>query len=58
MWLLGRDIDKDGKPMSTGATVKESYDLIARNLAWRPDIMRAPEFEKFVFEVEERFQRL
>ncbi len=58
MWILGRDFDAAGKPVPNGATVKEKYDLIARNLAWRPDISRSPEFEKFVFEVEDRFRRL
>jgi polar amino acid transport system ATP-binding protein/sulfate transport system ATP-binding protein len=52
LWLLGRD------GAGAGSTIVETYDLIARELAWEPDIERTPRFAAFVRELEDRFATL
>jgi NitT/TauT family transport system ATP-binding protein len=50
--LLGRE---PGKP---GARVLDSYDLVARNLAWRPHVDREPAFVALEQEIRARFRTL
>ncbi|MBS1709773.1 MAG: ABC transporter ATP-binding protein [Armatimonadetes bacterium] len=57
LWLLGRDRGPDGKPVP-GARIQEVVDLIARGLAWRPDIHKSPEFFATETEVHDRFATL
>src|SRR5262249_37933099 len=57
LWLLGRDRAPSGEPVP-GSRVVETYNLIDRDLAWRPDIDRTPEFASFVREIEDRFRTL
>jgi NitT/TauT family transport system ATP-binding protein len=54
LWLLGRDRDKDGKPIP-GAYIVETINLIDRGLAWRPDIRETQEFTEAVIEIEKKF---
>jgi ABC-type nitrate/sulfonate/bicarbonate transport system ATPase subunit len=44
--LLRREEGKEG------ATITHTIDLIARDLCWRPDIKKLPEFHKLIEEVE------
>lgn len=57
LWLMGRDHDASGNPIP-GARIQETYDLIERDLCWRPDITNTPAFLNFVHEVKQRFQTL
>ena len=50
--LLGREA---GKP---GARVLDSYDLVARNLAWREHVEREPAFVALEQEIRARFKTL
>jgi polar amino acid transport system ATP-binding protein/sulfate transport system ATP-binding protein len=58
LWLFGRSYKKesgdDVKP-TPGATIVETYDLIARGLAWKPDIAKSREFTDTVNEIKDRF---
>jgi ABC-type nitrate/sulfonate/bicarbonate transport system ATPase subunit len=57
IWLLGRELDQDGKP-SGGARIVEQYDLIARGLAWHENIDGTVEFQQLSKELADRFARL
>ena len=57
LWLMGRDRDSAGNILR-GARIQETYDLIERDLCWRPGITNSPGFLEFVREVKERFQTL
>ncbi|HEV3420532.1 MAG TPA: ATP-binding cassette domain-containing protein [Candidatus Acidoferrum sp.] len=57
LWLMGRDRDAAGNILP-GARIQETYDLIERDLCWRPGITNSPGFLDFVREVKERFQTL
>lgn len=57
LWLFGRDRDASGQPIP-GATIKQQYNLIERELAWRPGIETTPQFHAFVDEVKGQFQWL
>jgi len=57
LWLLGRDRDEGGRPIE-GARIQATYDLVARGLAWHPDIAHAPELPPLVEEVRRRFAEL
>jgi NitT/TauT family transport system ATP-binding protein len=57
LWLMGRDRDAAGNILP-GARIQETYDLIERDLCWRPGITNSPGFLEFVREVKERFQTL
>ena len=57
VWLMGLDKDASGE-FVPGARIQESYDLAARGLAWRPDVILAPEFGDLVREVRTRFKTL
>lgn len=57
LWCLGRERDADGK-IIPGASIVQTYNLIDRDLAWRPDIAKEPEFAMFMHEVGERFEQL
>ena len=50
--LLGRE------PGKQGARVVETYDLVARNLAWREHVEREPEFVALEQELRGRFKTL
>lgn len=57
VWMLGYERDADGK-MIPGARIVETYDLVERDLCWRPNIMTEPKFTDFVREVKSRFRTL
>lgn len=57
LWLFGRDRDAEGK-FVPGATIKKQYDLIARGLAWQPNISELPEFHAVVNEIKRQFHDL
>ena len=57
LWLMGRDHDTQGNPLP-GSHIVETYDLIERDLCWRPQIITQPHFVDFVREVKERFRTL
>jgi ABC-type nitrate/sulfonate/bicarbonate transport system ATPase subunit len=55
VWLMGRERTPAGE-LLPGGRIVESYDLIARDLAWRPEIGRTPACAAMVREIEERFE--
>lgn len=55
--LLGRDRDSAGNVIP-GSRIQKTFDLIARNLAWRDGITSAPEFLETLREIREQFPRL
>lgn len=57
LWLFGRDRDEKGQ-IIPGATIKKSFNLMERGLAWDPEITSRPEFAPFVREVKEEFRSL
>lgn len=57
VWLMGRDRDASGA-IIPGARIVDSYDLVARGLAFHPDIRKTSEFAKMVEELSERFSDL
>jgi ABC-type nitrate/sulfonate/bicarbonate transport system ATPase subunit len=57
LWMMGRDRDAQGEPIP-GARIVETYNLIDRDLAWKPDVVTDPAFVAFVREVKERFRTL
>lgn len=57
LWLFGRDRDEKGAPIP-GATIKKTYNLIERGLAWQPNISTTRGFADFVNEVTEQFNHL
>jgi polar amino acid transport system ATP-binding protein/sulfate transport system ATP-binding protein len=57
LWLMGRDRDTDGKVIP-GARIVQTYNLIERDLAWRPDLRTDPRFAEFVVEMDELFKTL
>lgn len=57
LWLLGRGRDAEGKVVP-GAYIVETVDLIARDLAWHPDIRTTLEFAQAVVEIEQKFVNL
>jgi polar amino acid transport system ATP-binding protein/sulfate transport system ATP-binding protein len=57
LWLFGRDRNAQGSPIP-GATIKATYDLIGRGLAWQPALTTTREFSDFVSEVKEQFRNL
>jgi len=52
LWLFGRE------PNIPGATIKATYNLIERGLAWKPDISSTREFSDFVNEIKAEFKNL
>jgi polar amino acid transport system ATP-binding protein/sulfate transport system ATP-binding protein len=57
LWLFGRDRDINGAPIS-GASIKATYNLIERGLAWQPNLTATREFTDFVAEVKDQFRNL
>lgn len=57
LWLMGRDRDAEGNVIP-GAYIKDTVDLMARGLAWRPDLADSPEFAACAREVRAKFQTL
>jgi NitT/TauT family transport system ATP-binding protein len=57
LWLLGRERTPSGEPIP-GSRIVQAYNLIERELAWRPGIERTPAFTEFVREIEDRFVTL
>jgi ABC-type nitrate/sulfonate/bicarbonate transport system ATPase subunit len=57
LWLFGRERDEQGNPIP-GATIKTTYNLIERGLAWQPNIQNTRAFADFVVEVKEQFKHL
>jgi ABC-type nitrate/sulfonate/bicarbonate transport system ATPase subunit len=57
IWLMGRDVDADGRKMP-GARIVKEYNLIDRGLCWHPNILTTPEFAEFISEVREEFRKL
>ena len=54
IWLMGRERDAEGK-IIPGARILEEIDLLARDLAWHPDIRQRPDYLKLVNEIKDRF---
>jgi len=54
IWVLGRRRDGDGNPIQ-GAVIVKEIDLSARELAWRPDVEKMPNFYPTVMEITELF---
>lgn len=57
LWLFGRERDDKGA-FIPGATILKKYNLIERDLAWRPDVSTTREFADFRNEVKSQFQNL
>jgi polar amino acid transport system ATP-binding protein/sulfate transport system ATP-binding protein len=57
IWLMGRERDPAGN-IIPGARILEEIDLLARDLAWHPDIRQRPEYLKLVNEIKDRFHTL
>ena len=57
IWLMGRERDAEGKAIP-GAFIKDTVDLMARGLAWRPDIAETPEFAACSREIKAKFASL
>lgn len=57
LWLMGRGRDAEGNVIP-GAYIKDTVDLMARGLAWRPDLADSPEFAACAREVRAKFQTL
>jgi len=57
VFMLGRNRGPDGQVVS-GASIQQTYDLVAKGLAWRPGIEREPEFRELESEVKDRFRTL
>ena len=59
IYLMGRDHDADNSSHAVpGARIQERYDLAARGLAWRPNIVELPEFDELRHEIRARFASL
>ncbi len=57
LWLFGRERGEGGS-FVPGSYVKKTYDLVERDLAWRPDIAKTREFFDFCAEVRAEFEDL
>lgn len=57
VWLLGRDRDKDGRPVP-GSRIKATYNLAERGMAWRRGISGTKEFADMVMEIRAAFPSL
>ncbi|HEY3351999.1 MAG TPA: ATP-binding cassette domain-containing protein [Polyangia bacterium] len=55
--VLGRERTPEGKAVP-GARIRDSYDLVARGLAWQAQVERLPAFAPLEHEIRERFARL
>ena len=66
VWLLGRDRAPDSSHVLNGisnqwvpgARIQETYDLVERGLAWRPNIAQLPAFDETRREIRARFATL
>ena len=50
LWIMGRDRNEKGEVIP-GAKIKHEYDLMAKGLAWRPEIETTPEFHNLCDEI-------
>lgn len=57
VWLLGRDRDESSHVVP-GARIQQTYNLVERGLAWRPNIAQLPEFDELRREIRARFASL
>ena len=57
LWLMGRSSDEHGDQLP-GSRIVKQYNLIDRELCWKPGITSTPQFNDFVREVKEEFRRL
>jgi ABC-type nitrate/sulfonate/bicarbonate transport system ATPase subunit len=57
LWILGREMDSKGNPIS-GASIKETYNLVEMGLAWNPDVQSKPEFFELTKQLKRRFNSL
>ena len=57
IWLMGRDTGPDGKKIP-GARIVKEYNLIERDLCWKPNITTSPALMDFVKEVKDEFRNL
>jgi len=57
LWLMGRSCDEHGNQLP-GSRIVKQYNLIDRELCWKPGIASTPQFNDFVREVKEEFRRL
>ncbi len=66
IWLLGRDRAPDSSHVLNGisnqwvpgARIQQTYDLVERGLAWRPNIAQLPAFDETRREIRARFATL
>lgn len=58
IWLMGRDRDASNSHAVPGARIQETYNLVERGLAWRPNIAQLPEFDGLRREICARFASL
>jgi ABC-type nitrate/sulfonate/bicarbonate transport system ATPase subunit len=56
IWLMGRETGPDGKKQA--ARIVKEYNLIERDLCWKPQITTSPALMDFVREVKEEFRHL
>ena len=57
VWVMGRDRNPDGSVIP-GAYIKHNFNLVERDLAWKPDIRLDPRFSDFIREVRSLFPSL
>ena len=57
VWLMGRDRDESSHVVP-GARIQETYNLVERGLAWRPNIAQLPAFDELRREIRARFATL
>ena len=57
IWMIGKDKNEDGSDIP-GAYIKYVYDLMERNLAWKPDIQKDPHFLSLIDELHTKFLTL
>jgi len=57
LWLMGHEPGSDGVT-PPGSRIVKQYNLIDRDLCWKPGIITTAPFNNFVREVKEEFRRL
>ncbi len=57
VFMMGRNFSQEGKPIS-GASIKRTYDLVERGLAWHPHIEQDPRFGALELEIKSAFRSL
>ncbi|OGZ11319.1 MAG: hypothetical protein A3C93_05255 [Candidatus Lloydbacteria bacterium RIFCSPHIGHO2_02_FULL_54_17] len=58
IWTMGLEREPVKGEVVPGATIRGTYDLIERGLAWQPEIRKLPHYAGMVQELEDRFLQL